>query len=208
MSRRKCTSLLNVSVSHFHAEQMWTRCKRLDKETRVAESRTSEDGERLDEKCREHWEQAEHTVVAPHKRIAVAAPHLAVNKLPRSLKCDVHVAVDGLELAYRVKEERDVSECVLCKLPRSSSFRPESGLQRLTLVDNTRVELDCHWCANDLAEETGRVAGIVCCWGGGGGGAVGSWGGHFRGVFLVVWMDLIGWVLCFFCVFSRVVLLF
>ena len=63
--------------------------------------------------------KTEHTVVAPHKRIAVAAPHLAVNKLPRSLKCDVHVAVDGLELAYRVKEERDVSECVLCKLPRA-----------------------------------------------------------------------------------------
>lgn len=63
--------------------------------------------------------KTEHTVVAPHKRIAIAAPHLAVNKLPRSLERDVHVAVDGLELAYRVKEERDVSECVLCKLPRA-----------------------------------------------------------------------------------------
>ena len=89
----------------------------------------------------------------------------------------------------------------MCAVQASSSNRPESGLQRLTLVDNTRVELDCHRGANDLAEETGRVAGIVCCWGGGGGGAVGSWGGHFRGVFLVVWMDLIGRVLCFFCVF-------
>ena len=42
--------------------------------------------------------KTEHTVVAPHKRIAIAAPHLAVNKLPRSLERDVHVAVDGLEL--------------------------------------------------------------------------------------------------------------
>jgi hypothetical protein len=46
----------------------------------------------------------EHTVVAPHKRIAVAAPHLAIDKLARTLERDVHVAVDGLELACCVKE--------------------------------------------------------------------------------------------------------
>jgi hypothetical protein len=49
----------------------------------------------------------------------------------------------------------------------------------LTLVHNTRVELHRHRSANDLAEETRRVAGIVGCWGGGGGGAVGGRGGHF-----------------------------
>ena len=39
------------------------------------------------------------TIVSPHKRIAIAPPHLAVDKLSRALKRDVHVAVDGLELA-------------------------------------------------------------------------------------------------------------
>jgi hypothetical protein len=65
MSRRKCTSLLNVSVSHFHAEQMWTRCKRLDKETRVAESNTSKDGERLPEKCKEHLGERQNIPLLP-----------------------------------------------------------------------------------------------------------------------------------------------
>ena len=41
----------------------------------------------------------ERTIVAPHKSIAVATPHLAVHKLTRALERDVHVAVDGLELA-------------------------------------------------------------------------------------------------------------
>lgn len=50
-----------------------------------------------------------------------------------------------------------------------------------TLVDNARVQLDRHGSADDLAEETRRVAGIVCCWGSGGVGAVGSWCGHVFG---------------------------
>jgi len=57
---------------------------------------------------------------------------------------------------------------------------------RLTLVHNTGVKLDCHWCADNLAEETRRVAGIVCCRSGGGGGAVGGRCGHFMGLSLAV----------------------
>jgi hypothetical protein len=45
------------------------------------------------------------TIVAPHKRIAIAASHLAIDEFPCSLEGYVHVAVDGLELAYiRVSE--------------------------------------------------------------------------------------------------------
>jgi hypothetical protein len=34
------------------------------------------------------------TIVASHKRIAIAASHLAINKFPRALEGNVHVAVD------------------------------------------------------------------------------------------------------------------
>jgi len=40
------------------------------------------------------------TVVASHKRIAVAASHLAVHKFSCALERDVHVAINRLELAY------------------------------------------------------------------------------------------------------------
>lgn len=39
------------------------------------------------------------TVVASHKRIAVAASHLAVDKFPCALEGNVHVAINGLQLA-------------------------------------------------------------------------------------------------------------
>lgn len=52
------------------------------------------------------------------------------------------------------------------------------GILSHTLVDNTRVELHCHRRADNLAQETRRVAGVVCCWGGGV-GAVGGGCGHF-----------------------------
>lgn len=50
-----------------------------------------------------------------------------------------------------------------------------------TLINNTRVQLDRHGSADDLAEETRRVAGIVCCRSSSGVGAVGSWCGHVLG---------------------------
>jgi hypothetical protein len=96
----------------------------------------------------------------------------------------------------------------MCAVQASSSFRPGSGSQRLTLVHNTRVELDCHRSANNLAEETGRVAGIVCCWGGGGGGAVGSWGGHSRELLFVVLDVFDRPSFPFFLSFLRVVVLY
>lgn len=40
------------------------------------------------------------TVVSSHKGVAVGAPLLPVDVLLRLLKCDVHVAVDGLQLAW------------------------------------------------------------------------------------------------------------
>lgn len=40
------------------------------------------------------------TVVSSHKGVTVAASHLAVHEFPSALEGDVHVAVDGLELAY------------------------------------------------------------------------------------------------------------
>lgn len=39
------------------------------------------------------------TIVASHKRIAIAASHLAIHEFPGTLEGDVHVAVNGLELA-------------------------------------------------------------------------------------------------------------
>ena len=75
-------------------------------------------------------------------------------------------------------------------LVKRGSLREDQEMH--TLVNHARVQLDRHGSADDLAEETGRVAGVVCCWGSGGvgGGAVGSWGGHF--VFGNV-------MLCLFC---------
>lgn len=55
-----------------------------------------------------------------------------------------------------------------------------------TLVHNARVQLDRHRSADDLAEETRRVAGIICCWGGGSVGAVGGWCGHVFGIALLL----------------------
>ena len=47
-----------------------------------------------------------HTIVASHKRIAIAASHLAIDKLPRALEGDVHVSVDGLKFTcIRVSEK-------------------------------------------------------------------------------------------------------
>lgn len=43
--------------------------------------------------------EVEHTIVAPHKRITIRPSHLAVHKLACALEGDVHVAVDGLQLA-------------------------------------------------------------------------------------------------------------
>ena len=40
------------------------------------------------------------TVVSPHERIPVLPSHLAVDDLLRPLERDVHVSVDGLELAF------------------------------------------------------------------------------------------------------------
>ena len=64
-------------------------------------------------------EGQKHTIVTPHKRIAVASPHLAVDELARALERDVHVAVDGLELAcLTTKENTLLAE--LCWAVRSS----------------------------------------------------------------------------------------
>lgn len=64
----------------------------------------------------------------------------------------------------------------------------------ITLVDNTGVQLDCHWCADNLAEEARRVAGIVC-WGGVV-GAVGSRGRHPVGFYCVERVECV-FGLCF-----------
>jgi hypothetical protein len=62
---------------------------------------------------------------------------------------------------------------------RRSKHKKKISRRQHTLVNNTRVQLDSHRSADDLAEETRRVAGVVCCWSGGV-GAVGSrWCGHF-----------------------------
>ena len=113
------------------------------------------------------------TIVASHKSITIAPPHLAVHKLPRALEGDVHVAINGLEFAY---VGRSVSITQLIK-PTERNKCTCRASRTHTLVDNARVQFYCHGSTNDLAEETGRVAGVVCCWGGGV-GAVGCGGGH------------------------------
>lgn len=116
--------------------------------------------------------QAQHTIVSPHERIAVRPPHLAVHKLTRALEGNVHVAVDGLQFA-----------CVESRSASSFTWKGTIGPRspgdvngRHTLVHNTRVELDGHRGADDIAQE---ARGVVGCWSGGGRGAVGCCGGHF-----------------------------
>lgn len=41
------------------------------------------------------------TVVAPDKRIAIAASKLSVHELLRLLQCDVHVAINRLQFACK-----------------------------------------------------------------------------------------------------------
>lgn len=57
---------------------------------------------RLLSKCDEPWFDCSLTIVPSYKGIAVGAPLLPVDVLVRLLKRDVHVAVDGLQLAFCV----------------------------------------------------------------------------------------------------------
>ena len=88
-------------------------------------------------------------------------------------------------------------------LVKRGSLREDQEMH--TLVNHARVQLDRHGSADDLAEETRRVAGVVCCCLGSGGvvGAIGSWGGHgfvfFGGALLLLFWCGVGDLVFDYC---------
>jgi len=94
---------------------------------------------------REGSTQARRTIIATDKGIAIVSPLGSVDDLIRLFERNVHVAVNGLQLA--------------CQHSRSERCAGEfdGGGGRGTPIDDARVKLHSHRIADDFTQEDGRV---------------------------------------------------
>lgn len=89
------------------------------------------------------------TIISPDERVSVASPEFAVHKFLGLLQGDVHVAIDGLQLA-----------CVRFSQILVSKSGHDQIEMRTTFVYDTGIELHRDWRSDDLAEKARWIAGI------------------------------------------------
>ena len=88
------------------------------------------------------------TIVASYESVTVVSPELAVHKFLRLFKRDIHVAVYGLQFAWKRGQNEGCYYLGTCPLEPTS-------------VNYAGVKLDCDRSADDFAQEARWISGVV-----------------------------------------------